>query len=96
MNFELLVATNNAHKLKEIREILSPHHITVYGMKDSFTLSEDIVVFPVGLQQMDVCRHRTLDRGSLLAAAQQQDRNQQQQRGSQRQEPRERMLWHGP
>ena len=34
MNFELLVATNNAHKLKEIRQILSPHHITVYGMKD--------------------------------------------------------------
>jgi len=34
MNFELLVATNNDHKLKEIRQILSPHHITVYGMKD--------------------------------------------------------------
>ena len=34
MNFEILVATNNAHKLKEIREILSPYHITVYGMKD--------------------------------------------------------------
>ena len=34
MNFEVLVATNNAHKLKEIRQILSPHKITVYGMKD--------------------------------------------------------------
>lgn len=34
MNFEILVATNNEHKLKEIRQILSPHHITVYGMKD--------------------------------------------------------------
>ncbi len=34
MNFEILVATNNAHKLQEIRQILSPHHITVYGMKD--------------------------------------------------------------
>ena len=34
MNFELLVATNSAHKLKEIRAILSPFHITVYGMKD--------------------------------------------------------------
>ncbi len=34
MNFELLVATNNAHKLQEIRQILSPYHITVYGMKD--------------------------------------------------------------
>ena len=34
MNFEILVATNNTHKLSEIRQILSPHHITVYGMKD--------------------------------------------------------------
>lgn len=34
MNFELLVATNNMHKLQEIRQILSPYHITVYGMKD--------------------------------------------------------------
>ena len=34
MNFELLVATNNNHKLTEIRQILSPFHITVYGMKD--------------------------------------------------------------
>lgn len=34
MNFELLVATNNQHKLKEIRTILSPYHITVYGMND--------------------------------------------------------------
>lgn len=34
MNFELLVATNNAHKVKEIREILSPFHVTVYSLKD--------------------------------------------------------------
>lgn len=34
MNFELLVATNNGHKLQEIRKILSQHKITVYGMKD--------------------------------------------------------------
>ena len=34
MNFEILVATNNKHKLQEIRQILSPHHITVYGMSD--------------------------------------------------------------
>lgn len=34
MNFELLVATNNVHKLQEIRQILSPYHITVYGMND--------------------------------------------------------------
>lgn len=34
MNFELVVATNNAHKLHEIRQILSPFHITVYGLSD--------------------------------------------------------------
>lgn len=34
MNFELLVATSNKHKLQEIREILSPHKITVYGISD--------------------------------------------------------------
>ena len=34
MNYEIVVATNNQHKLKEIRQILSPFHITVYGMKD--------------------------------------------------------------
>ena len=34
MNFEILVATNNKHKLQEIRQILSPHKITVYGMSD--------------------------------------------------------------
>lgn len=42
MNFELLVATNNAHKLKEIREILSPHKIKVYGMKDLNIVLNDI------------------------------------------------------
>jgi len=34
MNFELLVATSNKHKLQEIRSILSPHKITVYGIND--------------------------------------------------------------
>lgn len=34
MNFEIVVATNNKHKLQEIRQILSPHKITVYGMSD--------------------------------------------------------------
>ena len=34
MNFELLVATSNKHKLQEIRQILSPFHITVYGLSD--------------------------------------------------------------
>ena len=34
MNFEIILATNNTHKLKEVREILSPHKITVYGLND--------------------------------------------------------------
>ena len=40
--FELLVATNNTHKLKEIREILSPHGVIVYGMSDLNIHLEDI------------------------------------------------------
>ena len=34
MNFEIILATNNQHKLKEVREILTPHKIIVYGLKD--------------------------------------------------------------
>ena len=34
MNFELILATNNKHKLKEVREILSPYNIIVYGLND--------------------------------------------------------------
>ena len=34
MNFEIILATNNKHKLQEVREILSPHKIVVYGLKD--------------------------------------------------------------
>lgn len=34
MNFEIVLATNNKHKLKEVRTILSPHGITVYGLQD--------------------------------------------------------------
>ena len=34
MNFEIIIATNNKHKLKEVREILSPHKIVVYGLGD--------------------------------------------------------------
>ena len=42
MNFELILATNNAHKLKEVREILSPHKITVYGLNDLNLKPEDV------------------------------------------------------
>ena len=34
MNYEIVLATNNKHKLKEVREILSPHNIIVYGLND--------------------------------------------------------------
>ena len=34
MKFELLVATNNEHKLVEIKAILEPHGIKVYSMKE--------------------------------------------------------------
>ena len=34
MNFEIILATNNKHKLKEVREILLPHNIIVYGLND--------------------------------------------------------------
>ena len=34
MKFEIILATNNKHKLKEVREILDPHGIIVYGLSD--------------------------------------------------------------
>ena len=42
MNLEIVLATNNKHKLKEVREILSPHHIIVYGLSDLATKLEDV------------------------------------------------------
>ena len=34
MNFEIVLATNNRHKLQEVRAFLAPHGITVYGLFD--------------------------------------------------------------
>lgn len=34
MNFEIILATNNKHKLQEVRQILSPCGIVVYGLSD--------------------------------------------------------------
>lgn len=42
MNFEIILATNNKHKLQEVREILSPHKITVYGLGDLNLKPEDV------------------------------------------------------
>ena len=42
MNYEMILATNNKHKLLEVREILSPHHIIVYGLGDLASKLEDV------------------------------------------------------
>lgn len=34
MNFEIVLATNNKHKLEEVRAFLAPHHMVVYGLHD--------------------------------------------------------------
>ncbi len=34
MNYEIILATTNKHKLQEVRQILSPHKIIVYGLDD--------------------------------------------------------------
>lgn len=34
MNYEIILATNNKHKLQEVREILSPKGFIVYGLND--------------------------------------------------------------
>ena len=42
MNFEMILATNNKHKLKEVREILLPHKIVVYGLNDLNIKPKDV------------------------------------------------------
>lgn len=42
MNYEMVLATNNSHKLEEVRQILTPHGIIVYGLKDLNIHPEDI------------------------------------------------------
>ena len=42
MNYEIVLATNNKHKLKEVREILSPHNIIVYGLNDLNIKPKDV------------------------------------------------------
>ena len=42
MNFEIILATNNQHKLKEVRQILSPHKIVVYGLNDLNLKPEEV------------------------------------------------------
>ena len=42
MNYEIVLATSNKNKLKEVREILSPHKIVVYGLNDLGIKVEDV------------------------------------------------------
>lgn len=42
MNFEIILATNNKHKLKEVREILAPHGMTIYGLNDLNLRPEEV------------------------------------------------------
>ena len=42
MNFEIVLATNNKHKLQEVRGFLAPHKIVVYGLNDLNLRPEDV------------------------------------------------------
>ena len=42
MNFEIVLATNNKHKLQEVRNYLAPHKIVVYGLNDLNLKPEDV------------------------------------------------------
>lgn len=42
MNYEIILATNNKHKLKEVREILTPEGIIVYGLSDLGLVPEEV------------------------------------------------------
>ena len=42
MNYEIVLATNNKHKLKEVREILTPEGIIVYGLSDLGLKPEEV------------------------------------------------------
>ena len=42
MNFEIVLATNNKHKLEEVRAFLAPHHMVVYGLNDLNLRPKDV------------------------------------------------------
>lgn len=42
MNFEIVLASSNNHKVKEVREILSPYGIILYGLNDLNLKIKDI------------------------------------------------------
>ena len=42
MNFEIVLATNNRHKLEEVRAYLAPHKMVVYGLNDLNLRPEEV------------------------------------------------------
>ena len=42
MNFEIVLATNNKHKLQEVRAYLAPHKMVVYGLNDLNLRPEEV------------------------------------------------------
>ena len=42
MNFEIILATNNKHKLEEVRAYLAPHNMVVYGLHDLNLRPKDV------------------------------------------------------
>ncbi len=42
MGYKLVLATNNQHKLHEVKEILNPHGITVFSLSDLNLKPEDV------------------------------------------------------
>ena len=42
MNYEIILATNNKHKLQEVRAFLAPHKITIYGLSDLNLRPEEV------------------------------------------------------
>jgi len=42
VNYEIVLATNNKHKLQEVRGFLAPHKIVVYGLNDLNLKPEEV------------------------------------------------------
>ena len=42
MDYEIILATNNKHKLHEVRSFFRPHHVIVYGLDDLNLKPEEV------------------------------------------------------
>ena len=43
MNYEIILATNNKHKLHEVRSFFAKHHVIVYGLSDLNLKPEEVI-----------------------------------------------------